>query len=196
MARGQTPSQTVGPFFAYGLVPAQYGYPLPPVFGHVLCDERTPGEHIRFEGRVLDGEDQPIDDALIELWQADAGGRFRHPDDRADSDDGFIGFGRCGTGTDPQARFRFRTVKPAALSGEAAPHLVLVVFMRGLLVHLYTRVYFDDETEANARDVVLASVPAGRRPTLVARRRETPDGTVYHLDIHMQGPHETVFFDV
>lgn len=193
MAHAQTPSQTVGPFFAYGLAPAQYGYPLPGLAGPALCAEDTPGEHIRLAGRVLDGEGARVEDALIELWQADAGGRYRGP---GDHDDGFTGFGRCGTGTDPHRRFVFHTVKPGAPGDGAAPHLALVVFMRGLLVHLYTRAYFDDEAEANAGDPVLARVPAGRRETLVARRRESADGPVYDLDIHMQGPRATVFFDV
>ena len=195
----QTPSQTVGPFFAYALAPRQYGYPLPQLAGSTLCGETAAGERIWLAGRVFDGAGAPIDDALIELWQADAEGRYRAapgaPGDNARDPD-FTGFGRCGTGTDPQQRFAFRTVKPGAPDAASAPHLSLVVFMRGLLSHLYTRVYFDDEAAANARDAVLAQVPADRRDTLIARRAASPEGPVYRFDIHMQGDRETVFFDV
>ncbi len=196
---GQTPSQTVGPYFAYGLAPELYRYPHRSAVTEKLLQSGTEGERIRIEGRVLDGEGQPIPDAMIELWQANAHGRYNHPaDQRNDNllDPDFKGFARTGTGVDPENRFVFDTVKPGAIGDGQAPHLNLIVFMRGLLTHLYTRIYFSDEAEANAADPVLASVPEDRRGTLIAQRDEAPGGTVYRIDLHMQGPDETVFFDV
>jgi protocatechuate 3,4-dioxygenase alpha subunit len=192
----QTPSQTVGPFFAYGLTPAQYGYPFRALVGSVLVDDDTPGERIRIVGRVLDGAGGPVPDAMIEIWQADAQGRYAHPADRRGSNLPFKGFGRCGTGTDPENRFAFDTIKPGAIGDGQAPHVNLILFMRGMLCHVYTRVYFDDEAAANARDPVLASVDEARRHTLIAARQAAPAGTVYRIDLRMQGPDETVFFDV
>ncbi|MGH6903547.1 MAG: protocatechuate 3,4-dioxygenase subunit alpha [Geminicoccaceae bacterium] len=196
MSLEQTPSQTVGPFFAYGLTPEQYGYPFRSLAGSSLADDDTPGERIRIAGRVLDGDGVPVPDALIEIWQADALGRYAHPADRRGSNLRFTGFGRCGTGTDPENRFTFDTIKPGAIGDGQAPHINVVVFMRGLLCHVHTRIYFADEAEANARDPVLASVEEARRHTLIAARETTPAGTVYRLDLHLQGPDETVFFDV
>ena len=192
----QTPSQTVGPFFAYGLTPEQYGYPFPALAGSVLVDDETPGERIRITGRVLDGENNPVPDAMLEIWQADAAGRYAHPADPRGSNLRFTGFGRCGTGTDPENRFVFDTIKPGPPGEGQAPHVNVILFMRGLLSHVFTRIYFDDEAEANARDPVLASVETARRHTLIAARQTTPAGTVYRLDLHLQGPDETVFFDV
>jgi protocatechuate 3,4-dioxygenase, alpha subunit len=192
----QTPSQTVGPFFAYGLAPEQYGYPFRSLAGPVLLDEETPGERIRITGRVLDGEGNPVPDALLEIWQADGEGRYAHPADRRGSNLRFKGFGRCGTGTDPQHRFLFETIKPGPIGAGQAPHVNVILFMRGLLSHLYTRIYFADEAEANARDPVLANVEEARRGTLIAARETTPAGPVYRFDLRLQGPDETVFFDV
>lgn len=192
---GQTPSQTVGPFFAYGLTPEQYGYPFRAIAGSAMVDDATPGERIRVVGRIFDGEGVPIPDAMVEIWQADGEGRYAHPADPRGSNIGFVGFGRCGTGTDPEQRFVFDTIKPGSPGEGQAPHLALVVFMRGLLSHLYTRIYFEDEA-ANQTDPVLAGVEEARRPTLIARREASPHGTIYRFDIHMQGPDETVFFDV
>lgn len=197
--RGQTPSQTVGPFFALGLTPGEYRYEFPSLFEASTFTADTEGERIRIQGRVLDGEGAPVDDAMIELWQADARGRYPDPADRRAAPSGgpgFHGFARTGTGCRPDRSFAIRSVKPGAAGDGHAPHLVLVLFMRGGLNHLYTRVYFDDETAANALDPVLSAVPAERRHTLLARREETGDGIVYRLDIHMQGADETVFFDV
>jgi protocatechuate 3,4-dioxygenase, alpha subunit len=192
----QTPSQTVGPFFAYGLTPQQYGYPFRALAGSVLVDEETPGERIRITGRVLDGEGNPVPDAMLEIWQADAEGRYAHPADPRGSNLRFTGFGRCGTGTDPENRFAFETIKPGPPGEGQAPHVNVILFMRGLLSHVFTRIYFDDEAEANARDPVLARVDASRQRTLIATRETTSRGPVYRLDLHMQGPDETVFFDV
>jgi protocatechuate 3,4-dioxygenase alpha subunit len=192
----QTPSQTVGPFFAYGLTPEQYGYPFRALAGSALVDDDTPGERIRISGRVLDGDGVPVPDAMVEIWQADAAGRYAHPADPRGSNLRFTGFGRCGTGTDPQNRFSFDTIKPGPPGDGQAPHVNVVLFMRGLLSHVFTRIYFDDEAAANARDPVLTSVEDARRRTLIAARQTTPAGTVYRFDLHMQGPDETVFFDV
>jgi len=192
----QTPSQTVGPYFAYGLAAPQYGYPFTGLASDQVADELTPGERIRIAGRVIDGAGTAIPDAMIEIWQADSEGRYAHPNDGRASNQRFRGFGRFGTGTDPENRFVFNTIKPGAVDSAQAPHISVIVFMRGLLTHAYTRIYFSDEVEANARDPVLASVPAERRKTLIANRDETSAGTLYHFDIYMQGDDETVFFDV
>jgi len=191
-----TPSQTAGPYFAYGLVPQQYGYPHGDIASAQVGGEDTNGERIRIEGQVLDGNGDAVHDAMIEIWQADAQGRYAHPADPRRPNSAFHGFGRTSTGTDPQRRFWFDTVKPGAPDKGQAPHVNLIVFMRGMLVHAYTRIYFSDEAEANTSDPVLGAVPAARRATLVARREETPRGVVYHFDVHMQGERETVFFDV
>ena len=194
----QTPSQTVGPFFAYGLVPSQYGYSegnaFPSFFDGCIADETVPGERIELVGRVFDGEGQPIPDAVIEILQADADGRYLKG--RDESQPGFRGFGRVGTGTDPRNEFRFQTVKPGATRDGQAPHLNVIVLMRGLLVHAFTRIYFDGEP-ANERDPVLAGVPVDRRRTLLAVRESERGGCpVYRFDIRMQGGDETVFFEV
>lgn len=190
----QTPSQTVGPYFAYGLSPEQYGYQqnLTSIAGSLMAEGDVEGARIRVEGRVFDGAGNPISDALIEIWQADPLGRYAHPADPRGSNNTFKGFGRCGTGTDPQSRFWFDTIKPGKVSDDQAPHLNVIVTMRGMLPHAFTRVYFSDEP-ANAADKVLRMVPADRRGTLVATHQ---GGNLYRFDIHMQGDSETVFFDV
>ena len=193
MVPKQTPSQTIGPFFAYGLTPEPYGYPFAGIAGAKLASEAVEGERIVIEGQVFDGEGEVVPDAMIEIWQADARGRIVRP---RDSNVVFTGFGRCGTGSDERCRFRFETVKPGARDDVQAPHIDVIVFMRGLLSHAYTRIYFSDEVEANARDPLLAQVPAERRRTLIASWEETESGPLYRFDIHMQGDRETVFFDL
>ena len=195
MSLKQTPSQTVGPYFAYGLAPTQYGYPLRSIASGQLVYGDTEGERIRVEGRVLDGNGASVFDALIEIWQADAQGRYAHPADPRGSNASFKGFGRIGTGTDPEHRFVFDTVKPGRVDAAQAPHINVVVMMRGVLNHLFTRIYFSDEAAANASDLVLKAVPADRRETLIAKRHDTTAGVVYRFDIHMQGLQETVFLD-
>jgi protocatechuate 3,4-dioxygenase alpha subunit len=192
MSSEQTPSQTVGPYFAYCLTPTQYGYNFAGIADPQMVDEKIQGERIRITGRVLDGEGAPVSDAMIEIWQADDAGGY--PD--GSRPDGFAGFGRVGTGTDPQNRYWFDTIKPGATPDGQAPYINVMVFMRGLLSHLYTRIYFADEEALNADDPVLGGVDEARRQTLIAKREETPAGTVYRFDIHMQGEWETVFFDV
>ncbi len=192
----QTPSQTVGPYFAYGLTPEQYGYAFSSIAGGVLTTEAGDGERIRIAGRVLDGAGEAVSDAMVEIWQADGQGRYAHPADPRSSNARFRGFGRVGTGTDPEQRFRFETVKPGAPAPGQAPHINLVLFLRGLLSHAYTRIYFSDEAEANAADPVLTAVPAERRATLIADREEAGGTPLYRFDIHLQGDRETVFFDL
>jgi protocatechuate 3,4-dioxygenase alpha subunit len=183
---GQTPSQTVGPYFAYGLAAQQYHYPLGQIADGAIAIE-SDKRRVRIVGRVIDGAGAPIPDALIEFWQADGEGRYGGPE--------FRGFGRQGTGTDAEGRFVFDTIKPGAAAG-AAPFVTIVVLMRGLLSHVYTRLYFSDEEAANAADPVLSTVPAERRKTLIAARDTTANGSQYRFDIHMQGAEETVFFDL
>ncbi|WP_417813192.1 protocatechuate 3,4-dioxygenase subunit alpha [Thalassospira alkalitolerans] len=195
MSYGETPSQTVGPYFAYGLTAQQYGYDFTDVVDPVVAGPDADGEHIRITGQVFDGNNDPVNDAMIEIWQADANGTYaENPVDVAST--GFRGLGRCGTGTDAKNRFYFDTVKPGVVADGAAPFVNVIVFMRGMLVHAFTRFYFADEAELNARDDILQSVPADRRDTLIAKRVETRTGVEYRIDIHMQGDAETVFFDV
>jgi protocatechuate 3,4-dioxygenase, alpha subunit len=191
---GQTPSQTVGPYFAYGLAATQYGYDFDQPFDAVLALDGAAGERIRLEGRVIDGDGKPIGDALVEISQPDGEGRYPQTVEGARAI-GFRSFGRCGTGTDAQSRFIFHTVKPSPGSAGQAPHINVIVMMRGLLLHAFTRIYFSDERTANAADAVIASVPADRRDTLIASRIEEGGAVRYRFDIHMQGPYETVFFD-
>jgi protocatechuate 3,4-dioxygenase alpha subunit len=190
----QTPSQTAGPFFHFMLTPEQSGYPYRSLTSASLIaglDENVlPGQRIRILGRIFDGQGNVMSDALVEAWQADAEGRYAHPADSRTSNTPFKGFGR--TATDAEGCFTFDTIKPGAIGDGQAPHITLILFTRGGQNHLYTRIYFSDEADANAVDPVLAVVPEDRRATLIATR----DGAGYHLDIHIQGDGETVFFDV
>lgn len=174
----QTPSQTVGPYFAYGITPKQYNYQHGEVADNQLFKNRTDGERINIVGRIFDGEGNPIDDALIELRQ----------------DATIEGFGRMGTGTEADLSFQFSTLKPTS-NGKDAPHINVTVLMRGLLNHVFTRIYFSDEVNANKHDPVLKNIPEERRNTLIAKREEVNGMVKYHFDIHMQGANETVFFD-
>ena len=192
---GQTPSQTVGPYFAYGLTATQYGYDFDQPFDAVLALDGASGERIRLEGRVIDGDGNTVSDALVEISQPDGLGRYPASVDEARAI-GFRAFGRCGTGTDAGLRFVFDTVKPGPETPGEAPHINVIVTMRGLLLHTFTRIYFDDEVQANAADTVLASVPEARRHTLVAKRVESGGAVRYVFDVRMQGADETVFFDV
>ncbi|VVE09652.1 protocatechuate 3,4-dioxygenase [Pandoraea eparura] len=191
----QTPSQTVGPYFAYGLSPEQYRYDFKSAFTPVVALDRAEGEAIRLVGQVLDGAGQPINDALIEIVQADAAGRYVQSADDIERT-GFAGTGRCGTGTDAEHRFSFETIKPGVAAPGEAPRIDVIVTMRGLLNHLFTRIYFDDEAAANALDPVLQQVPAERRHTLIARREVNGGRVSYRFDIRMQGDEETVFLDL
>jgi protocatechuate 3,4-dioxygenase, alpha subunit len=187
-----TSSQTVGPFFAPALLRED-------ARRNVLTRPETVGERIRIVGRVLDGDGVPVPDALVEIWQANAHGRYYHAADQgpAPLDPSFCGFGRSGTAED--GSYWFETVKPGPVpfAGERlqAPHICVTVFARGLLNHLVTRLYFEDEP-TNAGDPVLQCVPADRRATLLARRESADTAVVYRLDIVLQGAGETAFFNL
>ncbi|GAA4978973.1 protocatechuate 3,4-dioxygenase subunit alpha [Kineococcus glutinatus] len=179
-----TPSQTVGPYLSIGLTWPD---------GPEVAAPDAPGALV-LSGRLIDGAGDTVPDGMLEIWQADAAGRFDSAEDPrgALATPGFRGYGR--SLTDAGGRFWFRTVKPGALpdgeGGWQAPHVDVTVMARGLLDRLVTRVYFADEEEANAADPVLASLPAAARDTLLAR--PTADG--YALDVVLQGPGETAFF--
>jgi protocatechuate 3,4-dioxygenase, alpha subunit len=185
----QTPSQTVGPFFHDAL--AWPG-------AENLVRLETRGERIEIIGCVLDGDGQPVPDALVEIWQANAAGRYAHPEDTQDKplDPAFRGFGRCATAAD--GGFRFLTIRPGRVPSRGntlqAPHIEVGLFARGLLRRLVTRIYFEDEA-ANAEDPLLALIadPA-RRATILARRSEG-NGAVYRFNLILQGEGETAFFD-
>ena len=189
---GQTPSQTVGPYFSLKL--GAEG-------DNLLAGQGVPGTRIRVVGTVLDGDRQPIEDALIEVWQANRAGRYRHPDDRRTEiplDEGFTGFGRALTDV-KTGEYLIETVKPGPVpdpEGEhQAPHLNLMIQARGMLNPSFTRVYFSDEEEANQADLVLGMVPAERRHTLIATCDDPGDPQVYRFDVRFQGDDETVFFE-
>ena len=209
---GQTPSQTVGPFFHYGL-PWKGGADLvgaselgarPDLFPpeHDVLNRAEPhaapqGEVIEIAGTVLDGAGEPVPDAMVEIWQANAAGRYADAADaRSDIplDPEFIGFGRAATS--PEGEYRFRTIRPGRVPGPGhslqAPHIALSVFGRGLLKRLATRLYFADG-EGNDADPVLSLVPEARRSTLIAQRAA---GGTWRLDVVLLGPRETVFFDL
>lgn len=182
------PSQTSGPFLSIGLLREHIG-------SSVVPDDDP--RAIRIRGRLLDGNGDAVPDGMIEIWQANAAGRYAHPEDaRSDIplEEGFLGFGR--SGTVDGGWFEFVTVKPGrvpAPDGELqAPHLVVVVFARGLLKQLVTRLYFPDEPEANASDPVLSELDESERATLIAQSEESG----LRFDIHLQGDAETTFFAV
>jgi protocatechuate 3,4-dioxygenase, alpha subunit len=161
-----TPSQTVGPFFSIGLC-------------NRSANDLVEDGPIAIEGSVLDGAGDPVPDAMVEIWQADAGGSYS----------GAFGWGR--SGTDDEGRYSFRTVKPGAVDGQA-PHLVVLVFARGLLKPVLTRMYFADEAEANAADPVLAALAPADAATLVAEA----DGDRLRFDVRLQGDRQTAFFEL
>lgn len=190
----RTPSQTVGPYLHLGLTQGAFG--APEIFGPAVADAGMPGTHIRIEGRVLDGEGNPLPDALIETWQADSEGRYAHAaDGRPPASNSFRGFGRCPTAKD--GTFHIATVKPGRVPGPngtmQAPHINVSVLARGVLKRLFTRIYFAGDA-ANGGDPILALVPADRRETLIARADPKSPG-VFRFDIRLQGDGETVFFD-
>ena len=190
----QSPSQTVGPYFAQGLL--REG---DQVFTNVLISENTEGERIRIEGCVFDAEGRPIEDAMIEIWQANSHGRYNHPLDEQDKplDPEFMGQGRAST--DIKGNYRFETIKPGSVPGPddnaQAPHINVIVFARGMLSHAFTRIYFEDEA-TNQNDPVLMSIEdEAHRNTLIATREEADGVVTFRFDIHFQGENETAFFD-
>ena len=197
----ETPSQTAGPYVHIGLVPSVAGLQMrTQEHLHVVAGPQTEGEAIKLELNLWDGVGSPIVDAVVELWQADGKGRYRHPlDPRAGEIAGdFRGFGRAASDLKSGYYF-FETVKPGRvenIDGKLmAPHVSLSLFARGMNLQLNTRVYFADEA-SNAEDPILAMVPPGRRKTMIAGRKDGGGTPTYVLDIHCQGPKETVFFDV
>ena len=190
VSTGPTPSQTLGPFFAYGLTPGAYGYPLPEIHSNDLAGPAVAGSRIAVEGQVFDAAGVPVHDAMVEILQADGQGTYAE----RPRNDGFTGYGRFGTGSEGPGgdkRFLFRTVKPGATEPGAAPFIAAILTMRGLLNHCITRIYFPED--ALAQDPVLAAVPEERRRTLIA---EAIGPGRYRFDIRMRGERETVFFDV
>lgn len=191
----KTPSQTIGPFFAYSLAAEQYGYDYNSIINGFLLDPAEEGERIYITGNVLDGNGNSIPDALIELWQADSNGIYRTlPVSK--KNDGFTGFGRLGTGTHATHKFSFVSIKPGSTGELQAPHINVILFMRGSLLPLYTRIYFSDEEETNSKDELLNVIEPARRETLIAQRVERPGLVEYIFDIYIQGENETVFFEV
>jgi len=195
----ETPSQTGGPYVHIGLMPNFVGIRSAHAedLGSRMINDKTKGERITIEGRVIDGGGEPLCDCVIEIWQADADGLYPSPaEPRGPADPAFTGWGRAAA--DPQSGvFRFETIKPGRLPFPGgrlqAPHVSLWIVARGINVGLNTRLYFDDAGEANAVDPILARIePQSRAGTLIAKR----SGNRFTFDIHLQGPDETVFFDI
>jgi protocatechuate 3,4-dioxygenase, alpha subunit len=184
-----TPSQTVGPFFHIELTTDEHSV-------RRMAGPQAQGERLWITFRVLDGDGAPVNDAMLEIWQADRNGKYNHPDDLQPKrlDPGWNGFGRVATGED--GRSIVETVKPGPVGPERpqAPHLLIAVFARGMLRQLYTRVYFSGDS-ANHQDPILALVGADRRDTLMARPDPARSGH-WQFDVRLQGDQETVFFDV
>ncbi|MGB7844987.1 MAG: protocatechuate 3,4-dioxygenase subunit alpha [Candidatus Acidiferrum sp.] len=183
-----TTSQTVGPYFLIGL---QW------LIVDNLAGTAVSGQRVEIAGRVLDADGQGVPDAMLELWQANAHGRYAHPEDKQEKpvEPGFQGFGRIPTAED--GIFHFTTIKPGRVPGPdgklQAPHIVVSVFMRGLLLRLVTRIYFPDDP-ANSEDFALSLVEPSRRGTLIARKSDKRHDLL-EWNVVLQGPDETVFFD-
>jgi len=185
-----TPSQTVGPFFAIELTTEEHCL-------NRVAGPEAQGERVWIRFRVLDGDGVPVDDAMLEIWQADGHGKYNHPDDPQPQrlDPGWIGFGRLASAGDGSCVLE--TIKPGRVAHGApeAPHLAVAVFARGMLKPLYTRVYFAGDA-ANREDPVLQLVPSERRETLMARPDPTRPQGYWKFDLRLQGDQETVFFDL
>jgi protocatechuate 3,4-dioxygenase, alpha subunit len=184
------PSQTVGPYFQI-LLTGRWAV-------SKIARPNAKGERVKLVCTVFDGQGERVPDAMIELWQANADGKYNHPSDKQKKpiDPGFLGFGRLGT--NDEGICVFETIKPGRVPGKGkalqAPHLEVSVLARGLLKRLATRIYFADDA-ANDEDPVLALVPRARRSTLIAQQIADEPGA-WRLDIHLSGKNETVFFDV
>ena len=197
----ETPSQTAGPYVHIGLTPnfadIRGVYATDP--GSTMLTPDTKGDRITITGRIIDGSGAVVNDALLELWQADADGSYTAPmGPNSNSAPAFTGWGRQPTNAD--GVFSFETIKPGPVPGPdgkpMAPHVNLWIVARGINIGLQTRLYFDDEVEANAGDFVLNKImDPRRRQTLIARKEDGPVPR-YVLDIHLQGDKETVFFDM
>ncbi len=180
-----TPAQTVGPYFAVGLTPKGTDNPLGIAVGNEIEGQ---GEAIELSGWVFDGGGAIVEDALIEIAQADGGGRFDDP--------GFLGFARSDNAILPDKRYFFRTVKPGPVTPGQAPYISVIVHMRGLLRQAHTRIYFSDEMASNIADPVYTQLPDERRDSLIALRSTELGSVRYRFDIHMQGERETLFFNL
>src|SRR5688500_4976723 len=186
--RELTPFQPVGPYFHVMLRDELLGFAS-------LVTGQTRGHRISIEGTVRDGSEAPLADGLVEIWQADAEGRYRHSEDPASGsvDPAFGGYGRAAT--DAQGRFRFDTIRPGRVAGPdgqlQAPHILMAILAPGILTRYWTRLYFENE-RSNATDQVLQLVPPARRDTLLAREESTGR---YRFDVIIQGAGETVFFE-
>jgi protocatechuate 3,4-dioxygenase, alpha subunit len=195
----ETPSQTAGPYVHIGCTPGFTGLSMAwPDAGAQMKTGPVKGQEITITGRIFDGMGAPLRDAMVEIWQADASGLFAAAHEaRGQADPNFTGWGRCATDMET-GHFRFDTVKPAAVPWPdgrlQAPHITVWIVARGINIGLHTRLYFDDEPEANAADPILSRIEhRDRIPTLLARG----DGAgAYTFDIHLQGPQETIFFDI
>lgn len=199
----ETASQTAGPYVHIGLIPDMAGFDIyERNFGAVLVGPDTPGERIAIEGRVLDGTGTPLRDVLIEIWQANAAGRYNQRAEGSGEpvDADFRGWGRAGSDF-KTGLYAFETIKPGPVTlprgGAAAPHINFWIVARGINIGLNTRMYFSDEETANAADPVLNMIEQeNRRTTLIARRSERDGKAGYEFDIRLQGENETVFFDI
>lgn len=197
----ETASQTAGPYVHIGLAPGAAGFRIyENELGQDIAGPNARGERIRVEGCVIDGMGTPIRDVLIEVWQANADGHYAHPEGGGPVEDGFRGWGRV-ISDFTTGEWGFDTVKPGPTRGRnigpQAPHLNLWIVARGINIGLNTRMYFDDESAANAKDPVLNLIEwENRRATLIARRSLRDGQPVYRFDIRLQGQDETVFFDV
>jgi protocatechuate 3,4-dioxygenase alpha subunit len=197
----ETPSQTAGPYVHIGLAPGAAGFDIyERELGWDIAGPNAEGERIRVEGLVIDGTGSPIKDVLLEAWQANAKGIYAHPEGGGEVEEGFRGWGRVITDFDT-GEWGFDTIKPGKTPGRngrvQAPHINLWVVARGINLGLNTRIYFEDEAEANAEDPVMNIIEwERRRATLLAKRTEKDGKVVYRFDIQLQGQDETVFFDV
>ncbi len=199
----ETPSQTAGPYVHIGLAPGAAGFDIyKEELGWDIAGPDAKGERIRVVGKVIDGTGAPIKDVLLEAWQADADGIYPHPEDARSGNvaKGFLGWGRVITDFD-SGEWAFDTIKPGSVSGRSgsvmAPHINLWIVARGINIGLNTRMYFDDEADANAADPVINMVEhEHRRATLIAKREEKGGKVTYRFDIKIQGDSETVFFDI
>jgi protocatechuate 3,4-dioxygenase alpha subunit len=201
----ESASQTAGPYVHIGLAPQQAGFDIfEKNFSNVLAGADTKGERIRIEGRVIDASGTPVRDVLLEIWQANAAGKYNHPADGQDKplDPTFRGWGRACSDFETGV-WSFDTIKPGSVEGRAgramAPHVNLWIVARGINIGLNTRMYFSDENDANAADPVLNLIEwEVRRQTLIGQRESAlRDGVaVYRFDIQLQGSQETVFFDI
>lgn len=195
----ETPSQTAGPYVHIGMTPNLAGITgvYPEDLGTAMVNAETRGERITIKGRVIDGGNKPLGDCVIEIWQADAEGLYPSPNEpRGEADPNFTGWGRVAADGET-GEFRFETIKPGRVPAPdgrlQAPHVTFWIVARGINIGLNTRMYFPEEEQANAEDPILMRIEhRSRVPTLIASK----EGSSYTFDIYLQGPNETIFFDI